>query len=404
MKRRFACTLVFTLLASFVIPLLVLSAEAQDETVGSGYINVFNWGEYIADGSDGSINVNEEFTRRTGIKVNYSNFASNEDMYAKLKSGGVAYDVIIPSDYMIARLIEEGLLQKLDFSNIPNYSYILDEYKNIYFDPNNEYSVPYAVGMVGLIYNTKMVDETPDSWSILWDEKYANKILMFNNPRDAFAIAQFLLGMSVNTTNPEDWDRAAEKLKEQKPLVQSYVMDEIYNKMESGEAALAPYYAGDFLSMQQNNPDLALVYPKEGTNIFVDSMCIPVTAQNKKAAEMYINFLLEPEIALANAEYICYASPHKAVVENPEYSLAGNEVIYPPEEAKANTEYFHNLPKETLEYMTQKWNELKIGGSNNISIYIGLVVVVVVVVAAFVIRTIRKKRQNAYIDGPAGDK
>ena len=373
MKKSFACKLAFALVAIMLIPLVVLYAEAQDETVGSGYINVFNWGEYIADGTDGTINVNEEFTRRTGIRVNYSNFASNEDMYAKLKSGGVAYDVIIPSDYMIARLIEEGMLQKLDFANIPNYENIADEYKNLYFDPNNEYSVPYNVGLVGLIYNTKMVEGTPDSWEILWDEKYANKILMFNNPRDAFAIAQFLLGIDVNTTSHEDWDRAAAKLEEQKPLVQSYVMDEIFNKMESGEAALAPYYAGDFLSMQQNNPDLDIVFPKEGTNILVDSMCIPVTAQNKKAAEMYINFMLEPDIALANAEYLYYASPNTTVIDNPEYSLAGNEVIYPPEDIKSNTEYFHNLPKETLEYMTMKWNDLKIGGSNSTAIYIGLI-------------------------------
>lgn len=394
MKKRFACTLVFALLAAFIIPFAV---NAETETVGSGYINVYNWGEYISDGSDGSLNVNEEFTRRTGIKVNYTNFASNEDLYAKLKSGGASYDVIIPSDYMIARLIEEDMLQKLDFSNIPNYELIADEYKNLYFDPNNEYSVPYSVGLVGLIYNTKLVEGTPDSWSILWDEKYADKILMFNNPRDAFGIAQFLLGISVNTTNHEDWDRAAAKLEEQKPLVQSYVMDEVFNKMESGEAALAPYYAGDFLSMYDNNPDLAIVFPKEGTNIFVDSMCIPVGAQNKTAAEMYINFMLDPEIALANAEYICYASPNKAVMENPDYTYAGNEVIYPPEEVKANTEYFHNLPKETLEYMTQKWNELKIGGSNNITIYIGLLAVVVIGVAAFVFRAIKKKKQNAYM-------
>ena len=397
MKKTFACTLVVALLAIAVVP-LVIYVEAQNETVGSGYINVYNWGEYLADGTDGSLNINEEFTRRTGIRVNYTNYASNEDLYAKLKGGGAAYDVIIPSDYMIARLIDEGMLQKIDFSKIPNYAYIADEYKNLYFDPNNEYSVPYNVGMVGLIYNTKMVEGTPDSWEILWDERYANKILMFNNPRDAFAIAQFLLGMSVNTTSHEDWDRAAQKLEEQKPLVQSYVMDEVYNKMENGEAALAPYYAGDFLSMYENNPDLAIVFPKEGTNIFVDSLCIPVGAQNKEAAEMYINFLLEPDIALANAEFLRYATPNTTVIENPEYSLAGNEVIYPPEEIKANTEYFHNLPKETLEYMTQKWNELKIGGTNNISIYIGLGVAVVIGIAAFVIRAVRKKRQSAYMD------
>ncbi len=395
MKKIFLCTLVFALLASLLIPLTV---SAESETVGSGYINVYNWGEYLSDGSDDSLNINEEFTRRTGIKVNYTNYASNEDLYAKLKSGGASYDVIIPSDYMIERMIAEGMLQKLDFSNIPNYKYIADEYKNLYFDPNNEYSVPYNVGMVGLIYNKTLVEGTPDSWSVLWDERYANKILMFNNPRDAFAIAQFLLGMSVNTTVPADWDRAAAKLEEQKPLVQSYVMDEVFNKMESGEAALAPYYAGDFLSMQENNPDLGIVFPKEGTNIFVDSMCIPVGAQNKTAAEMYINFLLEPDIALANAEFLCYASPNTTVIDNPDYSLAGNEVIYPPEEVKANTEYFHNMPRETLDYMASKWNDLKIGGQNNIAVYVGLGAVVVLAVVVLVLRAAKKKKQSAYMD------
>ena len=209
-------------------------------------------------------------------------FDSNEDLYSKLKSGGVSYDVIIPSDYMIERMIKEGMLQKLDFDNIPNYSYIADDYKNLYFDENNEYSVPYTGGMVGLIYNTTMVTETPDSWSIMWDEKYSGQILTFNNSRDAFGVAQYLLGQSVNTTNPDDWRAAADKLIEQKPLIQSYVMDEVFIKMEDGEAAIAPYYGGDYLTMADVNPDLAFVYPKEGTNIFVDSMCIRRTPKTKR--------------------------------------------------------------------------------------------------------------------------
>ncbi len=344
------------------------------------------------------MNINEEFTRRTGIKVNYTNYASNEDLYAKLKSGGAIYDIIIPSDYMIGRLISENMLEKLDYSNIPNYSNIIEKYKNLYFDPTNEYSVPYNVGLVGLVYNTKLVEGTPDSWNILWDEKYSNKILMFNNPRDAFSIAQFLLGIDVNTQDNADWDAAAKKLEEQKPLVQSYVMDEVFNKMESGEAALAPYYAGDLMSMKLNNPDLAVVFPKEGTNIFVDSICIPRGTQNKKAAEMYINFLLEPDVALANAEYLHYATPNKTVLENPDYSLAGEKDIYPPDDVLANTEYFHNLPKETLEYMTKKWDDLKIGGSNNLPLYIGLGAVVIAVIAIFIVRASNKKKQSAYMD------
>ena len=239
-------------------------------------INVYNWGEYISDGEGGSVDVISEFEKLTGIKVNYNMYDSNEDLYAKLKSGGVNYDVIIPSDYMAERLKNEGLLQKLDYSVITNYEGIGDEYKNLFFDENNEYTVAYTGGMVGLIYNTTMVSEKPDSWSVMWDPKYSGEILTFNNSRDAFGVAQYLLGYDVNSTNPDEWRAAEEKLKEQKPLIQSYVMDEVFNKMEAGEAAMAPYYAGDYLTMKQENDDLAFVYPKEGTNKFVDVDVHPV--------------------------------------------------------------------------------------------------------------------------------
>lgn len=329
----------------------------SDEYAGTT-INVFNWGEYISDGSEGSFDVNAAFEELTGIKVNYMNFESNEAMYAKLKSGAVSYDIVIPSDYMIERIINEDMVQKLDYSKIDNYKYISDEYKSLYFDPTNEYSVPYSVGMVGLIYNTEMVEGVPDSWSIMWDSKYADNILTFNNPRDAFAIAQFLLGIDVNSTDHADWDKAAEKLKEQNSVLQARVMDEVFNKMEGDNAALAPYYAGDYLTMAENNPDLAFVYPKEGTNIFVDSICIPKNAQNYEAALMYINFMLEPEVALANAEYIRYASPNTAVVENPEYSLYGNEYLYPTDENKPKTEYFHDIDSETRSYYEKLWEDI----------------------------------------------
>lgn len=340
------------LLVLIVIP-MIASCNSDQPTV-----YVCNWGEYISNGLDGSMDVNREFTKRTGIKVIYDNFTTNEDLYAKIKAGGTQYDVIIPSDYMVERLIAEGLVQKLNFDNIPNYVNILDEYKNLPFDPNNEYSVPYNVGMVGLIYNTTMVEGTPDSWEILWDEKYAGKILNFKNPRDAFAIAQLILGQSLNTTDTADWDAAAIKLAEQKPVLQMYVMDEVFNKMETGEAAMAPYYAGDYFTMSENNPDLAFVYPKEGTNRFVDSACIPANARNKENAELYINFLLESDVALANAEYIYYASPNKTVVENPEYSLYNDEITYPSKEIADNTQSFRHLPTETIEYMNRLWSDI----------------------------------------------
>ena len=321
-------------------------------------INVYNWGEYVSDGAEGTLDVITAFEEVTGITVNYTMYDSNEDMYAKLKSGGASYDVVIPSDYMIARMIAEDMLQPLDFANIPNYSYIADDFKDLYFDPENAYSVPYTGGMVGLIYNTTMVEGTPDSWSVMWDEAYAGNILMFNNPRDAFGIAQFLLGQSVNTTDLSEWEAAADKLIEQKPVVQSYVMDEVFDKMESGEAAIAAYYGGDYLTMADVNPDLAFVYPKEGTNIFVDSMCIPSNAGNKAAAELFINFMCEPEIALANAEYLCYLCPHTAVLEDERYTLRGNEVLYPKEEVK--TEYFHNLDRDTQDLLSRLWEQVKL--------------------------------------------
>lgn len=358
-------------------------------------INVYNWGEYISDGAEDTLDVNKEFEKETGIKVNYTTYDSNENMYNKIKGGGANYDIIIPSDYMIERMIDENLLEKINFDNIPNYKNIIPKYKNLYFDPKNEYSVPYNVGMVGLIYNTKMVEGTPDSWSIMWDEKYKGQVLMFNNSRDAFGIAQFLLGIDVNTTSEKDWKKAYEKLKEQKPVVQSYVMDDVFNKMEGGEAAIAAYYAGDCIGMAENNPDLAFVYPKEGTNIFVDSICIPKGCQNKDAAELYINFLLRGDIALANAECLCYATPNRAVLDNEEYSFRDNEMLYPDEEHTPPTEYFHNLDSETLMLMTSLWDNLKIEGTDVMSVYIGLITFAVVVVAFFIYRAIRKKKRES---------
>ena len=321
-------------------------------------INVFNWGEYISDGSEGSLDVNKAFENATGIKVNYSYYESNEAMYAKLKSEAVSYDIVIPSDYMIERLISENMIQKIDFSKIDNYKNISEEYKGLHFDPNDEYSVPYSVGMVGLIYNTTMVEEEPTSWSVMWDSKYKDNVLTFNNPRDSFAIAQFLLGIDLNTTDKAEWDRAANKLKEQNDILQGRVMDTVFNKMEGGNAAIAPYYAGDFLTMQSNNEDLAFVYPKEGTNIFVDSACIPSNSKNYEAALMYINFLLEPEVALANAEYICYATPNTAVLNNEEYSLRDNKILYPDIDKKPKTQYFHDLAPEIRGYYEKLWEDI----------------------------------------------
>ncbi len=338
---------------------LDLRAEYSRDLAGTT-LNVYNWGEYISDGGEDSISVELEFEKLTGINVNYSTFDSNETMYSQLKNGGVSYDIIIPSDYMIERLKNENMLKKIDFSKITNYDLIDEQYKNIYFDIDNEYSVPYSVGMVGVIYNTSIVTETVDSWEILWDSKYKDNILMFNNPRDAFAIAQFRLGHNINSTNIAEWDAAKDLLIAQKPILQSYVMDEVYGKMETGEAAIAPYYAGDFLTMLEVNEDLAFAYPKEGTNIFVDSICIPNSSKNYEAALMFINFMLEPDIALANAEYIGYASPNTAVVSNPDYYYYGNEILYPTAENMPKTQYFTDIDSETRFYYENLWIDVKL--------------------------------------------
>ena len=395
MIKRFAsCALALVLVLLTLVPLSVCVSAKDYSHLAGTEINVYNWGEYISDGAEGTMDVNKKFEEETGIKVNYTTFDSNENMYNKIKGGGANYDIIIPSEYMVERMIAEGLLEKINFDNIPNYSNIMDEYKNLYFDPNNEYSVPYNVGMVGLIYNTKMVEGNPDSWNLMWDEKYSGQILMFNNSRDAFGIAQCLLGIDLNTSDSNDWHRAYDKLKEQKPLVSSYVMDDVYNKMESGDAAIAAYYAGDYLTMKANNPDLAFVYPKEGTNIFVDSVCIPVGCQNKEGAELYINFLLREDVALANAEYICYATPNKAVRDSDEYSLKDEKILYPEAEDMPKTQYYHNLPPETLMLMTSLWDNLKIEGNDDTSIYVGLISFSTIVIAYAVYRTIRKKKRE----------
>lgn len=358
-------------------------------------LNVYNWGEYI---DDESMDVVSEFERLTGCKVNYTTFESNENMYSKLSGGGVSYDVIVPSDYMVERLMSEDMLEPLDYANIPNYEKYFDSEKYGYLVENgiSDYAVIYNVGTTILIYNTKYVKEKPTSWKVLWDEQYKGKVLMFNNPRDAFAIAQFLLGQDLNTVSKEDWDNAAELLLEQRQKVKpEYVMDEVFIKMESGDYALASYYAGDYELMKENNPDLDFVLPEEGVNTFYDAFCIPRGTQNKKGAEAFINFMMEPEVALANAEYIYYATPNKAVVENDEYSLIDSEAVYPEE--VANAQEFHNLPNDTLQYMNTLW--MKVKGENDASgLYAAFFSAIAVVVAITVIAVVRKKRMKKYYD------
>ena len=402
--KKLIC-LIFALVA--LVVLLSFSCFAyENEEFYKGHegsvINVFNWGEYISESyEDGCIDVNREFEKLTGIKVNYVTYESNEDMYPKIKNGGASYDIIIPSDYMIERMISENMLLEIDVSTLPNYKYISDDYKNMYYDPENKFSVPYNVGMVGLIYNSKLVEEPPTSWTALWDERYAGKILMIDNPRDAFAIPQKILGYSLNSTDEKELADVAQMLIDQKPLLQGYVMDEIYNKMESGEAALVPYYVGDFILMKDVNPDLEFVYPKEGVNIFVDAVCIPKCTQNYEAAMLYINFLLDPEVALSNAFYIGYATPNTGVLNHPDYAeMKENEYLYPSDENMPDTEYFHNLPQETLMEFSDLWNQIRIHGSDNTHIYIGFGTVGLIALFFIVKKAITKKKREYWYDFP----
>ena len=366
MKKKIALLAAFTLVISSVFTgcgykyaELELRGKYTKDYAGTE-LNVYNWGEYISDGSDNSIDVNKEFEKLTGIKVNYTTFESNETMYSQLKSGGVTYDIIIPSDYMIERLIKEDMLKKIDTSSLSNYDLIEDKYKGLFFDENGEYSVPYNVGLVGIIYNKTMAKDIEHSWNVLWDSKYKDMALNFNNPRDAFMSAQMILGQDLNTTDKADWDAAADLLKKGKANLQSYVMDEIYGKMETGEAAVAPYYAGDFLTMHEVNEDLDFFYPEEGTNIFVDSICVPSCVQNYEAAMLYINFLLEPDISTANAEYIGYASPNTAVINNKDYCYYQNEILYPDEAILPKVQYYHDIDESVRSYYENLWSDIKL--------------------------------------------
>lgn len=357
-------------------------------------INVYNWGEYISNGTEDSMDVNEEFTRRTGIGVNYTTFDSNESLYSKLAGGGADYDIIIPSDYMISKLIDQGMLTELDFNNIPNFEFIDEKFRDPDYDPGSKYSVPYTWGLVGIFYNKEHIPEPPTSWSVLWDEQYSGKILMFDNPRDAFAIAHSRLGYSLNTTEKDQWNEAAMMLKEQKPLVQAYVMDQIFDKMESGEAWLAPYYSGDAGVLVGENDNIGFMFPEEGTNYFVDAICIPATSSHKAEAEAYINFMCDPEIAGANMDYVGYSTPETAAKEYISEEAVENPIFYPDDDILENTEVFVNLPQETSMLVDTLWAEVKMGGPGDSATLIAIILVFLAIYLGIIFYKKRKKKRE----------
>ena len=414
-SKRIFTLVICVICAAFLLPSILSSCEA----VGIGdtvTLYVYNWGEYISDGSEGCLDSNRAFeewyyeTYGVKVNVNYSTFSSNESLYAKLSSGSVGYDVIVPSDYMIERLISEDLLVPLDYDNIPHAAENLlpeffgDSSEHSDYDPGNVYSVPYMYGMIGIIYNTTVVPENEPnlgSWALMWDEKYEGNILQFNNSRDAFGTAQYFLGLDVNSDSDVDWRAALEKLKEQKPILQGYVMDEIYNKMENGSAAIAAYYAGDYLAMYENNSDLEFFYPEEGTNLYVDAMCIPKSAKNKEIAERYIDFMLTEEPAVANAEYTYYASPNRVVVESEEYIEYMAEIkedayekMYGTDSVKTST--YKNLSGEKLILINQLWEELKSDVTVSTAIYFICAVIVSLLAVWALLVYIRNARRRKF--------
>ena len=405
---------IYALLILVLTLTLLISCKNGSDNDG-GYngetitLNVYNWGEYISDGFEDSLDTNAEFEKYCrevlgiNVKVNYTTYATNEDMYSKLKSGAGSYDIVLPSDYMIQKMIEDDMLLEFDVeAEIENYQYIDGDFKNRYYDPYNRYTVPYTYGMTGIIYNTTMVDEEDlGSWGLLWNPKYAGKILQFNNPRDAFGSAMYWKNIDINSTDTADWDLALSYLVEQKPLVQGYVNDEIFNKMTSGSAAIAPYFVGDFITMLDQNEHLDFYYPTEGVNVFVDAMCIPKNARQPELAKEYINFMLTEEIAVANALYIGYASPNTLVRENEDYIDEMGElldILYADVESEYSYDpYYHSFSPDMQLYVNTLWESLKTESSTELWVHITAAVIVVGVIAPVIYSVyIKKKRSRDY--------
>lgn len=415
MKKAISLLLTLVLAAgSFALPTFAAEDKIQvteDISVSADYdwtrfkgqnvsLNVYNWGLYISDGSDESVDVISAFEELTGIKINYTTFDTNESMYAKLKSGGASYDVILPSDYMLGKMANEGMLLPLNKENIPNLAGISELYLDKEYDPGNVYSVPYMWCMVGITYNKDMVDEADleQGWNLLWDPRYTGQILQFNNSRDCFAMALKTLGRSMNPTSTQDIDDALVKLQEQKPLVQAYVMDEVFDKMEGGEAALAPYYTGDGLTMIAENPSLGMFIPEEGTLQCVDAMCIPASSQNQEAAEMFINYMCEVDVALQNTLFVQYTSPVEAVRELLPAELRDSELMYPDPELIERSEYPSVISDELNSAMDMAWSQMKSFDDTGNQWLVPVFLLVAIAMTVFNVwrRRARKKRRQMY--------
>ena len=387
--KKYFCVLLCLIMLVASLPVFSTAAAVE--------INVYNWGEYIPDGTDGYIDVNEEFTKKTGIKVNYTTYQSNEEMYTKLSGGGVSYDIVIPSDYMVSKMIDHDMLAKINYDNIPNYKNVREDFKGLEYDPENLYTVPYTGGTVGIIYNKKLIKPETDlnTWDVLWNEDYSGQILMFANSRDAFACAFSKLGYSLNTTDKKEWMEAAEELRRQRPLVQAYAMDQIMDKMIAGEAALAPYYAGDAKTCMAENGDLDFIIPDNAPfNRFVDAMCILKGSEHQKEAEEYINFILEPEIGAEISSYLGYTTVNKEAYKLLSEEERNSPIAYPSEEILKNAEVFINLPADIDELQKDLWTSIRADSTGSvwsIVMVIGAFALLWAVIA-FYNRVIKKKK------------
>lgn len=331
-----------------------LFAGCGNSNVGeNGTINFFNVGDYIDEA------LIKKFEKETGIKVNYDTYDTNEIMYQKIKTNPGTYDLVVPSDYMIEKMIKEDMVEKIDFNNIPNYQYINPEFKNLSYDPNNEYSVPYMWGTIGILYDTTKVTEPVTSWDILWDSKYKDDVYMFNSLRDSLAIALIKAGYSINSTNPDEIEKAKEELLKQRELTNPvYVVDEVKDNMISGEKALATVWSGDAVYCMNENPDLAYAIPEEGSNKWVDALVIPKDAPNKAGAEAFINFLCDPENAKANVEYIEYSTPNEAAFDLLDDESKNNSAAYPSDEILDKCVLFVDLDKDSLKLYEDAFTEV----------------------------------------------
>ncbi|MDW2799792.1 ABC transporter substrate-binding protein [Clostridium boliviensis] len=363
MKKRMKTFIAISALTLLSISVLSGCKKSETKAGSSGEVYVYNWGEYIDE------SVIEEFEKETGIKVVYDLFETNEEMYPVIEAGGVKYDAVCPSDYMIQKMAQNNLLAEINFDNIPNIKEIDPKYMEMSksFDPENKYSVPYCWGTVGILYNTSMVakEDVPAKWSDLWDEKFKDNILMQDSVRDAFMVALKSLGYSMNTTNEQEINEAKELLIKQKPLVQAYVIDQVRDKMIGGEAAVGVIYSGEMLYIQNEVKDLGLDYsleyviPEEGTNLWLDSWVIPANAPNKENAEKWINFMCRADIAKKNFEYITYPTPNKGAFDLLDSELKNNKTLFPDEDMLKNSEVYQYLGDDADSLFNNAWKEVK---------------------------------------------